>query len=289
MLLIPVWTVYLHATAHIYHHNRISLEFSTGEAINIGVLTLVFIGTYVVNQIFDIESDRINRKLFFLPDKIISLNAAWVYYAIVSASGIVLAVLSTIQTGLTASIIVTLGLLYSIPGIRLKDRPVAGLIANAIAYGFLVPAIHGLSSIALEAWSAVLPYMLAIATGYILTTIPDQEGDHATEKRTVAVLLGPKKTLQLALLVAILTIAAALFAHNLDMIIVSGVTAILIIIQMYRGNTRQLLFICKFPILLLTVAAGLYFPFYLLFLLLTTIGTRAYYKKRFGIVYPKLS
>jgi len=49
-----------------------------------------------------------------------------------------------------------------------------------------------------------------------------------------------------------------------------------------------LMFACKFPILLLTLLAGIHFPFYLFLLLLTIILTRVYYKKRFGIVYPKL-
>lgn len=289
MLLIPVWTVYIHATARIYHFNRVSLKYDFGDAVNVSALTLVFVGTYIINQIFDIESDRINRKLFFLPDKIITLNAAWTFYVVTSACGVVLAALSSIQSGLTASIIVTLGLLYSIPGIRLKDRPVAGTFANAVTYGILVPAIHGLSSVVLESWDEVLPYFLAIATGYLLTTIPDMDGDRASDKQTVAVILGRGKTLQLALLTAVVTIAASIFTRNFDLIVVSAITAILLSVQLYQQNERLMLFTCKFPILLLTIAAGLYFPFYFIFLLLTLFATRAYYKKRFGIVYPKLS
>lgn len=289
MLLIPVWTVYLHATAHIYHYKRITLTFSINDAIYVAALTFVFVGTYIVNQIFDIESDRINKKLFYLPEKIISLSSAWLYYAAVSACGVAAASLLNIQAGLAASIIVTLGLLYSVPGIRLKDRPVAGLLANVVAYGYLIPAIHGLSGITVDAWSEVLPYMLAIATGYLLTTIPDMDGDRLTEKQTVAVILGRDKTLRLALLVSLATISASLSTTNIDLAVISSITAILIVVQIYRPNEALLRFSCKFPILLLTIAAGIYFPPYLLFLLLTTVGTRAYYRKRFGIIYPKLS
>ncbi len=46
---------------------------------------------YVVNQIADIESDRINHKLFLLPHGLISVGAAWALAAACLVGGIVVA------------------------------------------------------------------------------------------------------------------------------------------------------------------------------------------------------
>ncbi len=289
MLLLPVWTVYFHASAQLFNTNRLSVTFSIADAVYLVSLSLVFMGTYIINQIFDIESDRINNKLFFLPRKIISLHSAWVYYVILSSIGIGLAALFNIYAGIAASLVGILGLLYSVPGVCLKDRPVLGLLANAVAYGLLVPGIHGILTVIGESVFVVLPYFFAIATGYILTTIPDREGDRHAEKKTVAVILGYRPSLLLAGLTSLLTVLTAIFAENYDMIAISGITIMLIVWLYYRPHERLLLFACKFPILLLTLAGCLYFPPYLIFLLLTTFITRVYYKNRFGITYPNMS
>lgn len=294
MLVIPVWTVYLH-----YHAVNIQTATDSPFAFNLKgpglesiisliALTLIFKGVYVFNQIFDIESDRINDKLFFLPRGLISLRTAGIYYIILSIAGVVIAAWLSWTLFFPGLLIVGLGILYSIPGIKLKDRPLEGLLANSLAYGFLIPRMAMTGDITPDLMLATLPYFLAIASGYILTTIPDADGDAASGKRTVAVILGPKGALILALLTLLATASLSLGTENRELLIVAAVTAALVLILLGSFKFKLLMLACKLPILILTLLAGAHYPFYLVLLLLTIALTRIYYKWRFKIIYPKL-
>lgn len=289
MLLIPVWSVYLH-----YLSITVKPAFPTflpgqSSMMHLMALTLLSMGIYIFNQIFDIDSDRINDKLFFLSRGIINLPMAWTYYAFLTTLGLAIVVLLCPSAIRPALSIIILGILYSIPKIRLKDSPFGGLIANAVAYGFLIPWMVSADSAAVLPGISMIPYFLAIAAGYLLTTIPDLEGDAATGKRTLAVILGPKAALMLALMTAMMTAGFSYVIDNIEMFVVASVTVILIINLSVSFSSRLLMFACKFPILLLTLLAGYHYLLYMALLLLTIILTRLYYKKRFGIVYPRLS
>jgi 4-hydroxybenzoate polyprenyltransferase len=289
ILLIPVWTVYLHYHTIAGGAGYFGISPGPTTLYHLIALTLMVTGTYVFNQLFDIESDRRNEKLFFLPQGIISPRTAWIYYVVLTLAGFAIIVSLFPEMIRVALAIVGLGILYSVPGVRLKDNPFGGLMANAVAYGFLIPWMVSFNfaepSLALD----MVPYFLAIATGYILTTIPDLDGDIATGKRTVAVILGPRGALWLALLTAIATGAISLWVGNIEMAIVAAAALVGNIYLLFSFKFKILLFTCKFPILLLSLLAGVHYLLYPVLLLLTIILTKLYYKRRFGIVYPKLS
>ncbi|MCK5126567.1 MAG: UbiA family prenyltransferase [candidate division Zixibacteria bacterium] len=289
LLLIPVWTVYIHCHAKLHHTPRFNTDINPFEIVDLVALSLIFMGTYVVNQIFDIESDRLNNKLFFLPRQIISVKTAWIYYVLLSIAGIAIAGMFSVPGAFIIISLIILGLLYSIPIVRLKDRPVSGLLANAVAYGFLVPMMTGIIDVWGYSGIIAIPYFLAIAAGYILTTIPDRDGDAASGKKTVAVILGETSAIWLALLVTIAAGAASFLSDNIDMLFVSAITVGCLLALLFGRSKRLVLFSCKFPILLMTTFAASYLPVYLIFLLLTIALTKFYYKKRFDFNYPELS
>ncbi|MCP4566332.1 MAG: UbiA family prenyltransferase [FCB group bacterium] len=295
MLLIPVWTVFLHFHAVILQTDN-TLPFAVypqgpgNEVLIILIgLSLLASGTYTFNQIFDIETDRFNDKLFFLPREIISIRTAWTYSIIMTLAGLGIIAFVSYATFFPALMMVGLGILYSLPRVKLKDRTIEGLLANAVAYGFLVPRLamagEGLTP---GIFVSTLPYFLAIAVGYIMTTIPDAEGDALSGKKTVAVVLGPQSALWLAFLTTLATAAASLWTRNYEILLVAMVTLIMVVSLLFSLRPRALMAACKLPILMLTILAGIHYPFYLLLLLLTIIITRIYYKRRFGIIYPKL-
>ena len=45
----------------------------------------------------------------------------------------------------------------------------------------------------------------------------------------------------------------------------------------------------KMPLLALTLLAGYYYPVYLGFVVALLVGTRTYYHRRFGVIYPELA
>ncbi len=288
LLLIPVWTIYLHfqAACRPADSNAGSIVHHLAS---LAAVSLIFAGTYIVNQIFDIASDRINDKLYLLPRGIIAVPAAWIAYAVLTVCGLVVAIFVSEHLLVISLLIVSLGLFYSLPRVRLKDRAIAGLLANAIAYGVLVPAAASPEAVVESKGWTVVPYFLAIAVGYILTTIPDFEGDTQSGKRTVAVVLHPKGALYLALALNVATLAVSILTGNTELAMVAGVTLGMLIALTIWFRRPLLLLACKLPILFLTLAAMWHFPAYGILLVLTIVLTRLYYKYRFGIVYPKLS
>lgn len=288
MLLIPVWTIYLHYAAQCGAGSYTDFLPDRPATVHLAILTLIFAGTYVFNQIFDVENDRINDKLFFLPRRIISVPAAWAIFIILSGAGIIMAAFMEPRILPAVLMIALLGILYSTPIIRLKDRPLAGMAANAAAYGLLIPWIaagncpHGAVS------RLAIPYFFAIAAGYVLTTIPDRDGDAATGKRTVAVIFGAAGTLWLAMVFIVAAGATSIWVGNVELAVTAAATALICIFPLASYSRKMVMLACKAPILLLTIFAAVHYPAYAAILLLTCFLTRVYYIKRFGIVYPRL-
>lgn len=288
MLLIPVGTLYLHYLAQCQRETYLMLSPGRAALVQLGILTLIFAGSYILNQIFDVESDRINDKLYFLPRKIIPMPLAWIIYIILSAAGILMAALMQSYILPAVIMIVLLGVFYSVPTIRLKDRPLAGLAANAAAYGLLIPWVAAWNCPERAVHTFAIPYFFAIAAGYVLTTIPDRVGDSATGKRTVAVIFGAKGAVWLALAFAVLSAGMSTWTDNLELTVTTAITSGLCIYLIFSYSRKTVIFACKFPILLLTIFASIHYPLYAAILLLTYFLTRAYYKIRFGIIYPRL-
>ena len=124
---------------------------------------------------------------------------------------------------------------------------------------------------------------------HILTTIPDKAGDKATGKKTIGVIL----PLRAALFMALISFAgAALVAHYsnfLLLMIIAIISAALTLTALLTSNLQIILAAAKIPILLLTLLAGYFYPIYFLFVVALLFLTRAYYKRRFNVVYPGLS
>lgn len=288
MLLIPVWTVYLHYMAQCHADSYIVLAPGRPAIMHLGALTLIFAGSYILNQIFDIDSDRINDKLFLLPRKIISVPLAWALYISLTAAGVIMAAFMEPRILLAVIMIVLLGILYSTPVIRLKDRPLAGLAANAAGYGLLIPWIAAWNCPERPVGKFAIPYFLAIAAGYVLTTIPDRDGDAATGKRTVAVIFGARGALWSALAFTIAAGGTSVWTGNIELALTAAITAVFCVYSLLSFSRKIVMLACKLPILLLTILAAIHYPAYAAILLLTYFFTRLYYIKRFGIIYPRL-
>ncbi|HDL04488.1 MAG TPA: hypothetical protein ENH25_10185, partial [candidate division Zixibacteria bacterium] len=118
MLLLPVWSIYL-ICVKLMHPDDL---FGKDELISFISLTLVFAGTYYINQLYDYKSDLINKKLGFLQKGIITGREMSYAYIGLSLFGVILANISGRYLGSTISLIFLLGYLYSAPPARLKDR-----------------------------------------------------------------------------------------------------------------------------------------------------------------------
>lgn len=138
-------------------------------------------------------------------------------------------------------------------------------------------------------WDNPSYFFLSVMGVHILTTIPDIKGDKATGKKTIGLIL----PLRAALLAALFSFGgAALIAHFsnfLPLMIIAVISATLALTALVTTNLQIILAAAKIPILLLTLLAGYFYPIYFLFVVALLFLTRAYYKRRFNVVYPGLT
>jgi homogentisate phytyltransferase / homogentisate geranylgeranyltransferase len=162
-----------------------------------------------VNQITDVEIDRINKPHLPLAAGDLTKEAAW---RIVAVAAVVPVVLALTQGALeTAAVVAALavGAAYSLPPVRLKRYPVVASLCisgvRAIAvnlgmYGHYALAFGGGElEIPAAVWALtafVLPFSFAIA---VLKDVPDMEGDRRFRIATFTVRLGPRRAARLGL------------------------------------------------------------------------------------------
>ncbi|MEW5797203.1 MAG: UbiA family prenyltransferase [Candidatus Zixiibacteriota bacterium] len=289
LLHLPIWSVYL-VSLH-YHHALSGEEFGWIDLAVLFGMSLLFAGAAYLNQIYDFESDRLNRKVGFLQRGFLTQRQLLVGCAIVLTSPVILAPLRSWLALFIAAQFLLLAIVYSAPPLRLKDRPVGGLFANAYAHGFLVPAAvmpeMDLHNAGLLGWDNPFYFFFAVGGVYALTTIPDRVGDAATGKATVAVILGRTGALAVAVALLILAGITAWNSNHLLLVALAAVALVLTVIALIARSEAVVRIAPKTPLLLLTVIAGYWYPIYLLIVVALLWGTRAYYKRRFGVAYPE--
>lgn len=174
-----------------------------------------------VNQLTDIEIDRVNKPgLPLAAGDLSPRGATW----IVAAATVVPIVLALTQGVLqTAAVVAALavGAAYSVPPLRLKRFPLAAslsisgvraVIVNLGVYGHFALAFGGTVAYPGAVWALtlfVLPFSFAIA---VLKDVPDMEGDRRFSIATFTVRLGPRRAARLgigALVLAYLAMAVA--------------------------------------------------------------------------------
>jgi len=290
VLMPPVWTIVLLAAAHGKQSFFNSLQAESLRTWTGLVLCFcLYGGVYIFNQVFDVESDRLNDKLYFLPRNILSIRSALVQYGAIT--GIALAGgwwMGEIWFYTTVAITV-LGIAYSAPLIRLKDRPFGGLLANAIGHGTLVYYLGSALSRpdSVPVWGASSSYALAVAGLYVLTTIPDRAGDQTTGKKTISTRFGPRAA---AVIAAVLILAAGvvgIFHNQWPLVISAGISlpffALTTACETFCGSAVRV------ALLSLSFFACLAFWPYVFVLVAIYLSTRWYYRRRFGVSYPRMS
>ncbi len=253
---------------------------------------------YVMNQIVDIENDRINRKLFLLPQGIISIPAAWTLALLCAGFGFLMCILWFDRIMLLLfAVSFLLGILYNLPPFSLKNGAWSGTVANFLGHGVLtflvgwyaanIDAASVRDLVTTGLWASLSPGF-ANAAVYITTTIADAPGDQMTGKRTFCVRYGPKASAIAAMIGCFfaLVFSFALQANRWVMAFPSFLSLVLFANLALSVNKRNAFKAFKWPVFLLTASVFLFVPAYGILIGATFIGSRIYYGKRFQIQYP---
>ena len=103
LLLFPIWSPFL------FGYYRSGGTWGNHLILPMIMLTALGGGGYVLNQIFDLESDKINRKLFILPKGYISLKAAWIQTILLDITAISIGFILEPEVGFAVTIGVLAG------------------------------------------------------------------------------------------------------------------------------------------------------------------------------------
>jgi 4-hydroxybenzoate polyprenyltransferase len=304
-LLAPVWTIFI--LGWITGTEKLTIGGRFFTVLNQAVFnqlwfiligfSLVVASIYVVNQIVDIESDRINHKLFLLPHGFISVRTAWILAIFCATSGFLIAISKDFVLMVIFCLSLLLGFFYNLPPLSLKNSAWGGVVANAMGHGMLTflcgwycakyPETLSMTMIKHGLISSIAP---ALANGavFLATTIPDAEGDRRTGKKTFCVKFGTAITARTAAILCTGACISALFMENhyWVMLLPSLISLFFFIFFAYSLKTEIAFKAFKWPVFILSTAVAFYIPEYGALILLTFFGSKVYYKWRFNINYP---
>jgi 4-hydroxybenzoate polyprenyltransferase len=255
------------------------------------LFALIVSAAFVVNQIFDVESDRLNRKAFLLASGVVSRREALAVLIGLGAAAVGLSL--AFDSGVKCLTIfgLALGLAYSVPPLRLKGRPVLDLVANVAGFGVIGFALGWLTYAGMtrELWLRCSPYALAMSGIFLNTCIPDEMGDRQSGDRTSCVVFGRRAvgTMILAFMVSS-AVLGVLTGEMLCTLAVFGSLPAIIAVGVEPTSSGSVV-ASQYAARLLLVLVCFRAPLLALLCVAAYAGSRLYYRKRFGLRYPNLS
>lgn len=290
LILIPCWNFLLIGT-YLAQQKR---GFTADILLGLIIYTCLMGGVYILNQITDIESDRINKKLFLLSEGYVPVRYAYIEMVLLWVVAILLALKFSYLFLIFIGISLLLGVFYSLPPVKLKGKPLLDTLSNGFGYGMINFAVGWLlvRSFDMGMFIRFIPYFLSISAVFINTTIVDIEGDRKAGEKTTAILLGKQVSFVCSTVLMAAAILTAYMMKDLVCLIPAALSFPLFVYgtvySLLKNEQNRKLTIASFrlPGLLFTLVTVYLFPLYSIVLLVVFFGMRLYYKKRFRINYP---
>ncbi len=154
---------------------------------------LITAGANVINDIYDLEIDRINKPRRILPAGRLSLRAARWYTIILLACGVIFSIFAGLFAALIATSSVFLVIIYSR---RLKRQPLIGNLAVSLvtALAFVFGALAACTE-TLQWQAGLFPALFAFLMHFgreVVKDLEDQIGDQAAHARTLPLAYGQR-------------------------------------------------------------------------------------------------
>jgi 4-hydroxybenzoate polyprenyltransferase len=272
-------------------------RFTPDIIIGLIIYTMAGGGAYILNQIMDIQTDRMNEKLFIISGGFVTTRAAYVEMAVLWTSAILLSIRFGWLFSALIAVSVLLGTLYSVPPFKFKGKPIIDTLANGFGYGIINFTVGWLLVREFDPSMLVrfLPYFLSISAVFINTTIVDIEGDRKAGDVTTGVFLGAAVSHIVSALLMAGAIVLAFIRRDYICLVPAAVSwplfvyAAVHVLARNRVDRKATIASFRLPGLIFTVITGILYPAYFLVLLVVFVGMRIYYKRRFGMTYPSLS
>lgn len=285
----PAWIFFLAGFWSARQHS-VFPEFQPSASLWIGVaLTAVMGAVYILNQIQDVETDRINRKLFLISEGHVPVRSAYFEAAILIFTGLFIGFHIELRTGLLLAVLFLLtGWSYSFPPAQFKNRPVASLLVNG--GGGLMIASLGWVAGGGAGWVPLqsTAYFFGCAAVSFNTMLPDMAGDKAAGKITFAVRYGLRLTMIWALVTESVTVILAWIFKEWILFYPALAMLPFFIYALTKKEVSEIVRATKYSVLTMAIAICIVYPWFLIPVFAVFFGSRAYYKARFGMDYPSL-
>jgi len=296
-LFFPVWTVFLAG----YHANTLfdpdndlpgsGLFETSNPIVSVALLTLLMGAVFIFNQVADIQSDQKNQKLFFLANGIINKNVAVVEGVFLTILSIGAAFMLNYNLGLIfLTVLIFTGIVYNFSPFGWKDKPILGIVVNFCG-GWSVAACGWIAA-GTSSWMFIIyaiPYAIGLVAVYLLTTLPDIDGDKATGKITFGVKYGKKATTYLAVGFELTTVVLSYLLKDYMLFLPALASLPLFLIAAGSQEMDDVFRAIKFTVLLASLAVCLKYPLYFVVIFITFYFSKWYYQKRFDLEYPKFA
>ncbi|HMR87759.1 MAG TPA: homogentisate phytyltransferase [Saprospiraceae bacterium] len=233
----------------------------------VGITCNVFI--VGLNQIIDIDLDKINKPKLPLADGSLTISNA---YKIILASlviSLVVSFLTSVILGWLIIVILLVGIAYSVPPIQLKKHHLPAAIAITSVRGLLVNLgmflhfYHASGQIyidqILQSPFELIPYQIWMLTSFVVAfsiaiawfkDLPDTEGDAQFRYNTLAIVYSPKVALYggglLVGLAYVMTILWSLSLENVFLAVSHLLALIAFLINFWFVDLRQSKTITRF-------------------------------------------
>ncbi len=271
--------------------------FTYKSLLGLIIYSLLMGGVYILNQITDIETDRLNKKLFILSDNFMPVAHAYIEMFLLWGISLFLSWYLSLPFFLIMLGSLLIGVFYSLPPIKLKGKPLLDTLSNGFGYGMLNFIAGWLIQKDFE-WNVFLiflPYFFSICAVFVNTTIIDIKGDRESGEITTAVFLGEKLSYLTSSSFILLGILFSIINRDIICLIPSAFALPLFLYLTfyylkYKKVNRPITIISfRLPGLIFTAITCILYPGFIPFLLVVMLGMKIYYKKRFNINYPTLS
>jgi len=216
-------------------------------------------GTFVINQIRDQDSDRINNKLPHLAEGVVSEAEARTLSWLLLIGGILFILRAGWEHFLSmALLLLFLIWAYNLPPLRLKKRFLAGPFTIGLAACLVFLQSTGFNRFA---WEELIALFLSVTSICLLTELPDRKGDQQTGRRTMAVVSGETATLRLS---TSLMAAATLLALSGEfyLLLIPALVSTLLQLRLLskrQRDTKAINLVIKLPLLLLGLSVAVLF------------------------------
>jgi len=297
MLFFPGWSTMLAGFLISY---KSEFFYPSSAVIDINYLEISFLlisfamimgSVFVLNQIADRESDRINQKLFLISNEFISLKRAYTEVWILSIIGLLIGLyIDLLVFNIYVFFLILTGYLYNYRPAELKNKPWGSLYANALMgwFAFAIGWVAN-SAFSFDLIIESLPYLFFNTALYLFTTLPDINGDESSNKNTLAVKYGIRTIILSAFFLFGIGLMIALITDDIQALIFLVLSIPFFGKTIISFNIKDTTRATKFGILFFALSICLKIPIYFIIMLGGFFATKIYFKYRFGLNYPNFS